>query len=180
MRRRGHDRCRGSSVLSVGESPCAAIAASRTDREKSTRCVLKKPAEASSSSGTAVVRACRKQFTTNDDIFLLKDVIARNPFGDPTLWDAVVIALNHAAKKRFPLCAAKDRLALFLNLFKTGDNINLRKQVHHLFFFHIIFIFASSFNICASLVGKSPTIGGAANGARSLLHSFLIVRVLQA
>lgn len=59
--------------------------------------------------------------------FLLRDVIARNPFEDPTLWDAVVIALNEATRKGFTLRAVKDRLKLLLKLFKAGDRINLRK-----------------------------------------------------
>lgn len=117
----------GSSVLSVGESPSAANGASQIDRYKSTRCVPKMAAEASCSSGTTAATAQRKRFSTSDDIFLLRDVIARNPFEDPTLWDAVVIALNEATRKGFTLRAVKDRLELLLKLFKAGDRINLRK-----------------------------------------------------
>lgn len=79
MRRRGRDRGQESSVLSVGESPCAANRAPQIDHEKSPRCVFESGSVSVVFVWAAVGIVRRKEFTTNGNIFLLRDVIARNP-----------------------------------------------------------------------------------------------------
>ncbi|KAG0413863.1 hypothetical protein HPB47_009005, partial [Ixodes persulcatus] len=66
-------------------------------------------------------QAGRKRFTIVEDILLLREVLAMNPFVNFTRWDTVAANLNEALGRNF---SVRD---LLLGLFKRDDRTNLRK-----------------------------------------------------
>ncbi|KAG0431746.1 hypothetical protein HPB47_021487 [Ixodes persulcatus] len=73
-------------------------------------------------------QAGRKRFTIVEDILLLREVLAMNPFVNFTRWDTVVANLNEALGKTFSVRGVRDRCDLLLGLFKRDDRTNLRKR----------------------------------------------------
>ncbi|XP_064479468.1 uncharacterized protein LOC135392676 [Ornithodoros turicata] len=70
----------------------------------------------------------RKRFTIVDDLLLLREVLARNPFEASSQWFDIAERLNLATKKGFTARGARERTALLVSLFKKDDKINLRKS----------------------------------------------------
>ncbi|KAG0423838.1 hypothetical protein HPB47_000400 [Ixodes persulcatus] len=74
-------------------------------------------------------QAGRKRFTIVEDILLLREVLAMNPFVNFTRWDTVAANLNEALGRNFSVRGVRDRCDLLLGLFKRDDRTNLRKHL---------------------------------------------------
>ncbi|KAG0443924.1 hypothetical protein HPB47_014380 [Ixodes persulcatus] len=74
-------------------------------------------------------QAGRKRFTIVEDILLLREVLAMNPFVNFTRWDTVAANLNEALGRNFSVRGVRDRCDLLLGLFKRDDRTNLRKRL---------------------------------------------------
>ncbi|KAM7314698.1 hypothetical protein ISCGN_004482 [Ixodes scapularis] len=73
-------------------------------------------------------QAGRKRFTIIEDILLLREVLAVNPFVNSSRWDTVAANLNEALGRNFSVRGVRDRCDLLLGLFKRDDRTNLRKS----------------------------------------------------
>ncbi|KAG0423110.1 hypothetical protein HPB47_001100 [Ixodes persulcatus] len=73
-------------------------------------------------------QAGRKRFTIVEDILLLREVLAMNPFVNSSRWDTVAANLNEALGRNFSVRGVRDCCDLLLDLFKRDDRTNLRKQ----------------------------------------------------
>ncbi|KAG0411081.1 hypothetical protein HPB47_011792 [Ixodes persulcatus] len=74
-------------------------------------------------------QAGRKRFTIVEDILLLREVLAMNPFVNSSRWDTVAANLNEALGRNFSVRGVRDRCDLLLGLFKRDDRTNLRKEL---------------------------------------------------
>ncbi|CAN7982952.1 unnamed protein product, partial [Ixodes hexagonus] len=72
--------------------------------------------------------ASRRRFTVGDDILLLREVVALNPFADPARWTTLIENLNAATGKAYTVRAARERCDLLLGHFRREDRTNLRKS----------------------------------------------------
>ncbi|BET00690.1 Hypothetical protein NTJ_13506 [Nesidiocoris tenuis] len=79
-----------------------------------------------SSSQTPVGRSTH--FRPRDDIIMLKEVLAENPFGDTARWATVRAKLVDVSRKEFSARAVKDRAALLIKQFTASERIILRKS----------------------------------------------------
>ncbi|KAG0416161.1 hypothetical protein HPB47_006671 [Ixodes persulcatus] len=70
----------------------------------------------------------RKRFTIVEDIFLLREVLAVNPFGNSSRWDTGAANRNEALGRNFSVRGVRDHCDLLLGLFKRDDRTNLRKS----------------------------------------------------
>ncbi|KAG0431571.1 hypothetical protein HPB47_021670, partial [Ixodes persulcatus] len=68
--------------------------------------------------------AGQKQFTTVEDILLLREVLAMNPFVNSSRWDTVAANLNEALRRNFSVRGVRDRCDLLLGLFNRDDCTN--------------------------------------------------------
>lgn len=73
------------------------------------------------------VPAVRSRFVVADDILLLQEVAATNPFEDHDRWRAVTEMVNKATGKNFTARAIRERCDLLLGHFRREDRANLRK-----------------------------------------------------
>ncbi|KAG0433853.1 hypothetical protein HPB47_019540 [Ixodes persulcatus] len=73
-------------------------------------------------------QAGRKRFTIIEDILLLREVLAVNPFVNSSRWDTVAANLHQALGRNFSVRGVRDRCDLLLGLFKRDDRTNLRKS----------------------------------------------------
>ncbi|KAG0445196.1 hypothetical protein HPB47_018652 [Ixodes persulcatus] len=73
-------------------------------------------------------QAGRKRFTIVEDVLLLREVLAMNPFVNFTRWDTVAANLNEALGRNFSVRGVRDRCDLLLDLFKRDDRTNLRSK----------------------------------------------------
>lgn len=69
----------------------------------------------------------RNRFSSEDDIVLLKEVIANNPMSNPQTWIQVAKQVNTLSGKSFSLRSIKDHLQLLLKLFLKKDRENRNK-----------------------------------------------------
>ena len=69
----------------------------------------------------------RLRFNINDDLILLREVIAANPYEDVNLWKEVHNKTVEATGKLFTLRAIKDHMDHLLKLWRKSDTTNLQK-----------------------------------------------------
>ncbi|KAG0442430.1 hypothetical protein HPB47_015710, partial [Ixodes persulcatus] len=74
-------------------------------------------------------QAGQKRFTIVEDILLLREVLAMNPFVNSSRWDTVAANLNEALGRNFSVRGVRDRCDLLLGLFKRDDHTNVRKRL---------------------------------------------------
>ncbi|CAB0017458.1 unnamed protein product, partial [Nesidiocoris tenuis] len=67
-------------------------------------------------------------FRPKDDIVMLKEVLAENPFGDTARWAAVRAKLVQVSQKEFSARAVRDRAGLLIKQFAASERIILRKS----------------------------------------------------
>ncbi|KAG0425063.1 hypothetical protein HPB47_027748 [Ixodes persulcatus] len=69
-------------------------------------------------------QAGQKRFTIVEDILLLREVLAMNPFVNSSRWDTMAANLNEALGRNFSVRGVRDRCDLLLGLFKRDDCTN--------------------------------------------------------
>ncbi|KAK8787107.1 hypothetical protein V5799_023122 [Amblyomma americanum] len=69
----------------------------------------------------------RKRFRIDEDLLLLQEVVAQNPFQSPENWTAVLKNV-FAVGRELTLRAIKDRTELLVGYFRQEDRANLRKS----------------------------------------------------
>lgn len=82
----------------------------------------------SAMSDASHVPAARSRFTVADDILLLQEVAATNPFEDHDRWRAITEMVNRTTEKNFTARAVRERCDLLLGHFRREDRTNLRKS----------------------------------------------------
>ncbi|CAN8027146.1 unnamed protein product [Ixodes persulcatus] len=70
----------------------------------------------------------RLRFTVDEDLCLLREVRAVNPFASPEGWTLVYSNLLVALTRVFTIRAIRDRVDLLLGYFRQQDTANLRKS----------------------------------------------------
>ncbi|KAF5275786.1 hypothetical protein FQR65_LT16531 [Abscondita terminalis] len=70
----------------------------------------------------------RLRFSTFDDLCLLHEVLALNPFEDSSRWKDVLTAIVKGTSKKFSLRAVKEHLQYILMLWAKEDRSNIRKS----------------------------------------------------
>ncbi|KAF5291976.1 hypothetical protein FQR65_LT20359 [Abscondita terminalis] len=70
----------------------------------------------------------RLRFSTFDDLCLLREVLALNPFEDSSRWKDVLTAIVKGTSKKFSLRAVKEHLQYILMLWAKEDRSNIRKS----------------------------------------------------
>ncbi|CAN7944502.1 unnamed protein product [Ixodes pacificus] len=70
----------------------------------------------------------RLRFTVDEDLCLLRDVRAVNPFGSPEGWTLVYTNLPVALTRVFTIRAIRDRVDLLLGYLRQQDTANLQKS----------------------------------------------------
>ncbi|CAN7940555.1 unnamed protein product [Ixodes pacificus] len=70
----------------------------------------------------------RLRFTVDEDLCLLREVRAVNPFASPERWTLVYTDLLVALTRVFTIRAIRDRVDLQLGYFRQQDTANLRKS----------------------------------------------------
>ncbi|CAN8019348.1 unnamed protein product, partial [Ixodes persulcatus] len=83
---------------------------------------------AQKAAAAAAAASSRLRFSAQDDISLLQEVHALNPFEDPTRWAQIANHLLSAIGKNFSARAVRDRLDLLLAQFAAEDRANLRRS----------------------------------------------------
>lgn len=71
--------------------------------------------------------APRLRFLFADDLALLQEVNAQNPFRDPAQWAVIAKNMQFACGKQFSARALRERLDLLLAQFVGNDRTSLRK-----------------------------------------------------
>lgn len=69
----------------------------------------------------------RTRFAIDDDINLLKEIYAENPFKDVKAWNRIAENIEHATNRTFTVRAIRDRCDLLLAQFVHEDRTNLKK-----------------------------------------------------
>lgn len=72
-------------------------------------------------------QATRARFTVEDDINLLKEICAENPFKDSKAWLVIAKNIEVGTKRIFTVRAIRDRCDLLLAQFVHEDRTNLKK-----------------------------------------------------
>ncbi|KAH7974158.1 hypothetical protein HPB49_010593 [Dermacentor silvarum] len=77
----------------------------------------------------------RVRFTSEDDLNLLKEVFAENPFEQTSRWRTIATNVGDAVvpAKTFSVRAVRERLDLLMAYFKARDEANLKKCTCKLF-----------------------------------------------
>ncbi|KAF5271898.1 hypothetical protein FQR65_LT17532 [Abscondita terminalis] len=70
----------------------------------------------------------RLRFTMSDDLYLLREVLAINPYEDSIGWKNVLAAVIKGTSKTFTLRAVKEHLQYILMLWAKEDRDNIRKS----------------------------------------------------
>ncbi|CAN7951150.1 unnamed protein product, partial [Ixodes pacificus] len=83
---------------------------------------------AQKAAAAAAAASSRLRFSAQDDISLLQEVHALNPFEDPSRWAQIANNLLSATGKSFSARAVSDRLDLLLAQFAAEDRANLRRS----------------------------------------------------
>ncbi|KAM7311148.1 caldesmon-like [Ixodes scapularis] len=83
---------------------------------------------ASSVPGTSGSASQRKRFTVAEDLLLLQEIAARNPYGEPQRWADILSRLIAATGREFTMRAVRERADLLLGYFRQQDTANLRKS----------------------------------------------------
>ncbi|XP_077535345.1 uncharacterized protein LOC144147148 [Haemaphysalis longicornis] len=73
-------------------------------------------------------QATRARFTVEDDINLLKEICAENPFKDSKAWLVIAKNIEVGTKRIFTVRAIRDRCDLLLAQFVHEDRTNLKKS----------------------------------------------------
>ncbi|CAN8013093.1 unnamed protein product [Ixodes pacificus] len=84
---------------------------------------------AAQKAAAAAAASSRLRFSAQDDISLLQEVHALNPFEDPSRWAQIVNNLLSATVKSFSARAVRDRLDLLIAQFAAEDRANLRRRL---------------------------------------------------
>lgn len=74
-----------------------------------------------------MAKQTRVRFSTEDDLGLLRQVLAENPFEDASRWRRIHEKLLETSGKSFSLRAVKDHLQNLLKLFINQDKANIKK-----------------------------------------------------
>ncbi|XP_069693831.1 uncharacterized protein [Periplaneta americana] len=72
--------------------------------------------------------ATRLRFTISDDICLLREVLAVNPYEDSSRWSDIHNKIREGTGKDFCLRTVKDHVQHLVQLWKKEDKANLRKS----------------------------------------------------
>ncbi|CAN7991020.1 unnamed protein product, partial [Ixodes pacificus] len=83
---------------------------------------------AAQKAAAAAAASSRLRFSAQDDISLLQEVHALNPFEDPSRWAQIANNLLSATGKSFNARAVRDRLDLLIAQFAAEDRANLRRS----------------------------------------------------
>ncbi|KAK8772054.1 hypothetical protein V5799_024702, partial [Amblyomma americanum] len=70
----------------------------------------------------------RKRFRIDEDLLLLQEVVAQNPFQSPENWASVLKNVVFAVGRELTLRAIKDRTELLVGYFRQEDRANLLKS----------------------------------------------------
>ncbi|XP_077508214.1 uncharacterized protein LOC144119496 [Amblyomma americanum] len=73
-------------------------------------------------------RKPRKRFRIDEDLCLVREVVAANPFTNPRVWDEVRRNVAGAVGRDVTLRGVRDRLDLLLGYFRQQNKANLRKS----------------------------------------------------
>lgn len=74
-----------------------------------------------------IAKGERVRFNIFDDLLLLREVIAVNPYENDSRWKDIRLSLNNASNKNFSLRALKEHVQHLLQLLNKEDSANLRK-----------------------------------------------------
>lgn len=69
----------------------------------------------------------RLRFTYDDDVLLLREVVAQNPIANPERWELVQINVERTAGKQFQIRTLKQHLQLLLELFLKKEEVLIIK-----------------------------------------------------
>lgn len=72
-------------------------------------------------------QATRARFTVEDDINLLKEICAENPFKDTKAWPVIVKNIEAGTNRIFTVRTIRNRSDLLLAQFVHEDRTNLKK-----------------------------------------------------
>ncbi|KAK4880049.1 hypothetical protein RN001_008195 [Aquatica leii] len=75
-----------------------------------------------------MTKIARLRFNVNDDITLLQQVIAVNPFENERRWDEVLHSVIKSSGKEFSIRSIREHIEHLLKLFVKEDRANLRKS----------------------------------------------------
>ncbi|KAM7284757.1 uncharacterized protein LOC121837148 [Ixodes scapularis] len=130
LRRLAEARC--SAKIAGEVAGCASAGLARTSRceirEGRGEPAFSITSKMSAMSAALNVPAVRSRFVVADDILLLQEVAATNPFEDHDRWRAVTEMVNKATGKNFTARAIRERCDLLLGHFRREDRANLRKS----------------------------------------------------
>ncbi|CAN7943881.1 unnamed protein product, partial [Ixodes hexagonus] len=70
----------------------------------------------------------RRRFRVVEDLLLLREIAARNPYADPQRWVDILNSLTTAIGREFTVRAVRERADLLLGYFRQQDTANLRKS----------------------------------------------------
>lgn len=80
------------------------------------------------SGAATAASACKKmRFSISDDLLLLREVVATNPYEDPSRWKDITSRVNEASGRTYSVRAVRERTERLVKLFKEEDTANLRK-----------------------------------------------------
>lgn len=69
----------------------------------------------------------RKRFSVAEDIWLIQEVLAANPFANPEKWNLVLENMIALAQRPLTMRGVRERVDLLLSYFRLEDMSNLRK-----------------------------------------------------
>nr|XP_050033524.2 uncharacterized protein LOC126530144 [Dermacentor andersoni] len=73
-------------------------------------------------------RKPRVHFRRHEDLLLLREVVAINPFQNPAMWETLLTNVIAVLRRDVSLRAIKDRVELLVGYFRQDDRENLRKS----------------------------------------------------
>ncbi|XP_070392947.1 uncharacterized protein [Dermacentor albipictus] len=80
------------------------------------------------SASSAAQRRPRKRFRIDEDLCLLREVAAADPYQNPAAWEEILRNLMLAVMREFTIRAIKERVDLLVGYFRQQDNVNLRRS----------------------------------------------------
>ncbi|KAK8770909.1 hypothetical protein V5799_025847 [Amblyomma americanum] len=69
----------------------------------------------------------RKRFKIDEDLLLLREVVAQNPFERPETWNAVLQNVAFVVGREMTLRAVRRRVEVLVEYFRQQDSENLGK-----------------------------------------------------
>lgn len=81
----------------------------------------------------------RQRFTTDDDILLLREIVANDPFANSKNWNRIQEAIQKVSNKNFSIRALREHFHRLLKAWKDKDDIDKKRQALNIFREHINF-----------------------------------------